>query len=81
MLCSVPVVWSFGASLIQRKAEARMGCRAMESRSHCSMSSHYIWDQNVTVVSMVRQLKDMVNKCKTKLQRSWFSVLSDLYSL
>lgn len=37
--------------------------------------------QNVTVVSMVRQLKDMVNKCKTKLQRSWFSVLSDLYSL
>lgn len=51
------------------------------SRSPRSVSSHYSGDQNVTLVSMVRQLKDMVNKCKTKLQRSCFSVLSDLYSL
>ena len=66
MLCSVPVVWSFSASLIQRKAEAGTGSRATESHSHCSMSSHYIWDQNVTVVSMVRQLKDMVRNTKER---------------
>lgn len=74
-LCGVLVLhWFRGRLRLARS-------RATESHSHCSMSSHYIWDQNVTVVSMVRQLKDMVNKCKTKLQRSWFSVLSDLYSL
>lgn len=71
---------AFQCFIDSEEAEAGLGSRALESALTAACQAIISGDQNVTVVSMVRQLKDMVNKCKTKLQRSWFSVLSDLYS-
>lgn len=68
-LGSVPAAWSRGAGV------------APCPRCPQDVSNHYSGAHGVTLGSMVRQLKDMVNKCKPKLQRSCFSVLSDLYSL
>lgn len=76
-LCSVPVAWSPGAGRAGGSVAVPSAALPLSHR----VSSHRGGARNVTLVSTVRRLKDMVNKRKTKLQRSCFSVLSDLYSL